>query len=162
MIKDGIEFRQGNKYGIPVDLWASQCGKVYNIKTKRYRKPYLKNREKKSLGLPPKCSEVKVTMPGKPFWDAGHQYAVKKGTTDKVEIKFSTHQLIMSAWRPVNEYPPDRLKNCWKDLPEEAKKYIAECVIVDHKNNKPLDNRLENLHYFTPLENSNHRKKWRL
>jgi hypothetical protein len=66
----------------------------------------------------------------------------------------SAHQLVMSAFKPIDEHPPESLKNVWKDLPEEAKEWVRQTAVINHINHNPSDNRLENLEYVTPRENS--------
>ena len=68
--------------------------------------------------------------------------------------KIYVHQLVMNAFRPIKEYPPDRIKDCWKDTPKEVKRWIAETAIINHIDHNPANNRLDNLEYVTPRENS--------
>lgn len=64
------------------------------------------------------------------------------------------HQLVMEAFKPILENPPERLKECWNDLPLEAKKWISECAIINHKDHNSYNNHISNLEYVTPRENS--------
>ena len=43
---------------------------------------------------------------------------------------------------------------------EELIELAKKTMLVDHVNDNPLDNSLENLNYSDPWNNSNHRKKW--
>jgi hypothetical protein len=64
------------------------------------------------------------------------------------------HQLVMTAFKPISEYPPKRLENYWKDTPEDIKKWIAESVFINHIDHDPTNNHIDNLEYVTPRENS--------
>ena len=64
----------------------------------------------------------------------------------------------MEAFRPIDEYPPIP-ESDWNATPETAKQFIRESVLIDHINNDPLDNRLENLRWISALQNSGVRKK---
>ena len=68
--------------------------------------------------------------------------------------KCSVHELVMGAFRPMDEYPPDRLKDCWDDIPEDAKTWIKQTVVIDHIDHDPSNNRVDNLRYVTPRENA--------
>ena len=83
-----------------------------------------------------------------------YQYRKKRGTDSRVTRDCSVHELVMGAFRPMDEYPPDRLKDCWDDIPEEAKIWIKESVTIDHIDHYPSNNRVDNLRYVTPRENS--------
>ena len=60
----------------------------------------------------------------------------------------------MGAFRPMDEYPPERLKDCWDDIPEDAKKWIKQTVVINHIDHDPSNNRVDNLEYVTQRENS--------
>ena len=54
----------------------------------------------------------------------------------------------------MDDYPPDRLKDCWNDIPEDAKTWIKQTVTINHKDHNPSNNRLDNLEYVTQRENA--------
>lgn len=65
----------------------------------------------------------------------------------------SAHQIVMAAFRPIDQHPPNMLKNVWDTLPEEAKEWVRQTVVINHINHNSTDNRVENLEYVTPREN---------
>lgn len=69
-------------------------------------------------------------------------------------IKKRIHQLVMATFHPINENPPERLKDYWNDIPQAAKEWIYDTVIVNHKDHNPRNNHVSNLEYDTPKENA--------
>ena len=59
----------------------------------------------------------------------------------------------------MQEAKDDVLQEEWDKTPESAKQLIRDTVFIDHINDDPYDNRVENLRWVTPLQNSNYRKQ---
>ena len=151
MIIDGIEFRPVRKhYRVIPDYYVSKCAKVWNSKRKRYVKPYASYRTKKSDGSPPKCMEFSMMVDETVFDDCKY---VSKRKDGRLELKIKLHLAVKDAWEPYEDYLNTLSK---EELIELAKK----TMLVDHVNDNPLDNSLENLNYSDPWNNSNHRKNW--
>ena len=114
----------------------------------------------KDLVLSPKKSrngsimkmEVSLKFPEDFFED--YQYKKRRNIDVTVARSASVHELVMGAFRPMDEYPPDRLKNCWSDIPEDAKTWIKQTVIINHIDHDPSNNHVDNLEYVTHRENS--------
>lgn len=69
------------------------------------------------------------------------------------------HRAMMETWKPFDENPPEDLKDEWDSLSDKVKYYIEGGMVVDHWDDNPLNNHIDNLRWCTSLENSNHRKK---
>ena len=96
--------------------------------------------------------EIKFQFPEDFFED--YQYGKNRDDDSNVRKPCLVHQLVMAAFRPMDEYPPDRLKDCWNDIPEDAKTWIKETVYINHIDHDPSNNRVDNLEYVTPRENT--------
>tara|TARA_B100000035_G_C20848131_1_gene486196 strand:- start:51 stop:764 length:714 start_codon:yes stop_codon:yes gene_type:complete len=120
-----------------------------------YAKGKLKNlvieRKKRADGSLAYCN-IQLRFPKDFFED--YQYAKSSKSSSTVQKNCSIHELVMEAFRPMDDYPPDRLKEDWNDIPESAKTWIKETVTIDHIDHDPSNNRLDNLRYVTQRENT--------
>jgi hypothetical protein len=95
---------------------------------------------------------VKIQLPENFFED--YQYYKHRDSDLNVHKPCLVHKLVMETFRPMDQYPPDRLKNCWDDIPEVAKKWIKETVTINHIDHDPSNNSVDNLEYTTQKGNS--------
>tara|TARA_R100000005_G_scaffold91728_1_gene64375 strand:+ start:44 stop:796 length:753 start_codon:yes stop_codon:yes gene_type:complete len=95
---------------------------------------------------------VNIHFPEDFFED--YQYSKRHSNSSTASRKCSVHELVMGAFRPMDEYPPDRLEDCWNDIPEDAKTWIKQTVIINHIDHDPTNNHVDNLEYVTQRENS--------
>ena len=162
MIIDGIDYKQVIKYAFNPNSWgftivklpnyfASQCGKTYNTKTKRILEGFNGFRNKGDKK--PKCKEVSVSTEGKPFWDIGWKHKPKREGASTIEFKMKQHDMVLNAWNPLHEVLEKLTK-------EQLIQLLLENRVIDHLNDDPTDNNLDNLKYSTSFRNSNYNKKW--
>ena len=64
----------------------------------------------------------------------------------------------METWRPIDEYPPEMVAECWEETPEPAKEWIRRTAYVDHIDDDPANNNVDNLRWVMPIENQSFRK----
>lgn len=69
------------------------------------------------------------------------------------------HQLVAEAFMPIDQYVPECLKPHWDNLHEDVKRWVRDTVYIDHIDNNPFNNRVDNLRYVKPVENNSHNKK---
>jgi len=99
---------------------------------------------------------VTLTFPNDLF-----EYNFRSRTkNDRSCLCVTVHSLVMETFLPIDQHPPERLKGVWNQLPEEAKEWIRETVIINHIDHDYTNNRLSNLEYVTPRENSRKAKEF--
>ena len=68
--------------------------------------------------------------------------------------KVYVHRLVMETFKPIEYYPPIRLKPYWSDLPQPVKQIINEMIYVNHIDHVQTNNNISNLEWVTPQENA--------
>jgi hypothetical protein len=63
------------------------------------------------------------------------------------------HQIVMETFCPIDENPPVPIEE-WKQTPESIKQIVRECIFINHKDHDFTNNRLDNLEYVTPRQNT--------
>ena len=82
----------------------------------------------------------------------GYNYAVESKNTIRKNI--FVHKLVMHAFKPIEKFPPEELKDCWHHIPEPAKIWIKNTITINHIDHNPLNNHVSNLEYVTQMQNS--------
>ena len=65
------------------------------------------------------------------------------------------HQAVKQSWEPYRDYVNTLSR-------EQLIELAMEACLIDHVDDDPRNNKIENLQYSTPLKNANYRKKWLL
>jgi hypothetical protein len=133
--------------------YVSNLGRI--ISSKKGKATFIKvqDREFSERG---NCTVFHVSYPSHLMIDG---YSHHHGSKNYRQMEVRVHQAVMEAFKPVDLYPPDELKNDWNDAPESFKQWVRDTVIIDHINDNPFDNKITNLRYTTPKGNNSYRKK---
>ena len=147
------EFKPLVKNGTVIpNYYISEDGRIANLKTGKLMK--VRNiYSKRSSRL--EAQFLTLTVPNTLFDD--YQYHQKNKNT--VSFSVSIHRAVMETWRPIDKYPPVALKDGWNDVPEEWRQWVRDTALVDHIDDDPTNNHVNNLRWVTPRENSHYIKK---
>ena len=162
IIIQGVELLPIKKYGIRVpDYYISKRGQLWSMKKMDWRVKVNNFRDKADKN--PKNQSINLSTLGQPFWDAGHNFKRKRPNGNTIEIKMAVHHMVKLTWHPFEHYSHEVgiSKEAWDSSHPEIKKFIYEQISVDHDDDNPMNNDLNNLFYTTSLRNSNYRKLWR-
>ena len=76
---------------------------------------------------------------------------LKNGVTKSITV----HKLVMSTFRPIDEYPPSQIPlEDFMACPETVKRWIRKTVVINHIDHDCHNNRVENLEYTTQHDNT--------
>jgi len=154
------DFKPVVRYGkvIP-NYYCNQNGDVYSTigKSGRFLKPKVKwsarlTMDERRL----RCHSYTLSIPKDLFDDYNHR-ARGKGHSPAMSI--DRHRIVMETWRPIDEYPPDQVAKCWNEIPEDAKEWVRKTAYVDHIDDNPANNHVDNLRWVRSIDNQSHRKK---
>ncbi len=95
------------------------------------------------------------------YFDIGtfDDYSYQQTSSKKQSKTIPVHRLVMETFRPIDDYPPDELKDVWDDTPEVIKQWVRKTALIDHVDNDPSNNNIKNLRWSDTLNNSNFRKE---
>tara|TARA_Y100000004_G_scaffold33521_1_gene35615 strand:- start:297 stop:872 length:576 start_codon:yes stop_codon:yes gene_type:complete len=163
------KFRPCIKYQTIIPgYFVSRIGEVYSSHSNKLLSPgpSYRGKDNQNLGK----YTVSLAFPKGLFDDIrdGYEYNTSGSSTDKVSC--SVHQLVAQAWLPLDENPPASLADDWNRvitpdmvgqplMGENMKQWVRDTAVVDHIDDNPANNVVENLRWVTPIENSNHLKE---
>lgn len=81
-----------------------------------------------------------------------YDFYTETGKTIKKKCYF--HRMVMEAFRPIDKFPPERLKDDWTEVPYAVKQWIYETAVVNHIDHDPTNNKIDNLEWVTQKENA--------
>ena len=108
------------------------------------------------------CTRVSIRLPWDFFKDINmygseYQYPIQgleSGMNGKCcQRTMSIHKLVANTHMSVDDFPPERISDCYHSLPESVKQWIRETVVINHIDHDPTNNDISNLEYVTPREN---------
>ena len=153
-----IEMKPAICFGKEYDKWlVSRCGVVWSIRFNRHIKgaPTFIRRKDGSKNI----TSMKTSMSApKGFWEDGSGLP-QKGNTTRRNIKL--HKIVMDTWAPLYDNPPEGI--VWeeweivRDLPS-VYNHISKTVVIDHIDDDPTNNHLNNLRRTTTWDNQDIRK----
>ena len=154
-----IEMRHPICYGKEYDRWlVSKCGKVWNVKKNKLMKggrSYYHGKNGKRLeGI-----KHNIIVNEADWWGDGSGTLHPGGHHWERNIR--THKMIIDTWAPLYDNPPEGVVwEEWKivrDLPS-VYDHISKTVVIDHIDDDPANNRIDNLRRVTFWENQTTRK----
>ena len=117
------------------------------------------------------CKQIVLSLPWDTFKETGnnYDYSITSNSNclphEKSPLQFSitVHQAVKNAFHPFNDYTHEVgiSKEEWEKTPESVKLLVEECIYIDHIDDDPTNNNLDNLQYSTPKKNNYFRKKGR-
>lgn len=135
-----------NKKEIP-NYWVSNLGRVKSLKKfLKCRNEVYEQRGNRQT--------VHICIPNSHL--EGYSYS-NKGK-NKTSLTVQVHRLVIETFKPIDQYPPIP-KQEWDSTPESARQIIRECCLVDHIDDNPFNNHVDNLRWVTPKENNTYIKK---
>ena len=128
------EFRVIHRFGKMIEnYFVSKSGDVYCGKTKKIRKQWKR---------------------GNPN-NYGNTYNnIVLRDSEGSSLNLPIHRIVMETWRPIDEYPPDQLKDDWDNAPECFKQWVRDTAWVDHIDGDRENNHINNLRWVTPRQNN--------
>ena len=151
-IEENPDWKPLTRYGVIIPgYYVSNDGQIYSALTNKFRAIRYKYSKRGRL------DECNFTVVINPELSEDFDHVRTKGGGKSV-MNITVHKAVMEAWKPVDEYPPESLKGVWSTLPEEAKQWVRDTVVIDHIDADPSNNTLDNLRYVTPKENNAQRK----
>jgi len=96
------------------------------------------------------------------FWEDGSgRVSTDQYRQKNVMRNIVVHKMIMDTWAPLYDNPPEGIT--WKeweivrDLPT-VYNHISKTVVIDHIDDNPMNNHLDNLRRVTSWDNQSSRK----
>ena len=156
-----IEMKPAICFGKVYDKWlVSRCGKVWSPHYNRIIRgskfyEYKKNNVKKLKGI---MHQMQVEE--EDFWGDGSGLE-RDGYDDRWRRIIKQHKIVMDTWAPLYDNPPKGISwEFWeigRKYPDNLKFY-SESIVIDHIDDNPANNHLDNLRRVTTWDNQASRK----
>ena len=154
-----IEMKHPICFGKEYDRWlVSKCGKVWSFKWNRLITGVRSsNYNKKGTKL--KHIQYSMMLNEEDWWGDGSSSLHPTGYT--WSRKITCHKMIMDTWAPLYDNPPEGIVwEEWEIVRELPSVYnhISKTICIDHIDDDPTNNHLDNLRRVTNWDNQNTRK----
>ena len=154
-----IAMRTAICFGKEYDRWlVSKCGKAWSVKKNKLMKgsrSYYHNKNGKRLTF----IKHTITVKEADWWGDGSGTLHHRGYSWERSIK--EHKVIIDTWAPLYDNPPEGIVwEDWeivRDLPS-VYNHISKTICIDHIDNNPANNHLDNLRRVTSWDNNHSRK----
>ena len=154
-----IEMKHPICFGKVYDKWlVSKCGKVWSLKWNKLltgSKSQFYNKKDTKLS----CIQYSIMVKESDWWGDGSGSLHHTGYVWKRNI--SCHTMVMDTYAPLYDNPPEGI--VWeeweivRDLPT-VYDHISKTIVIDHIDDDPANNHLDNLRRVTSWDNSKTRK----
>ncbi|WLW36975.1 HNH endonuclease [Synechococcus phage S-8S29] len=158
------EFKPLVRYNRVVDgYYVAKDGRFYSTKTNKVLKPYTAHEKSGRV----KEQSYSLSIPYGFFPEHPHK---KREGRNVAKTPLSAHRAVAETWMPVDTHPPEELADEWFEvitpemvgqlrIPPKTRQWVKDTVVVDHKDDDPTNNSLDNLRYVTPKKNNSRRKE---
>ena len=159
-----IEMKPAICHGKVYDKWyVSKCGKVWSLHFNRILKGSISyNYDKNGRGRHVVFVSMKISTPIG-FWEDSSSGLYQRSKNYSCESRpIKLHKLVMDTWKPLYDTPPKgTIWEDWKiarDLPT-IYDTISKSLAIDHIDDDPTNNHVDNLERVTQWDNNPHIKK---
>ena len=152
-----IEMKYPICYGKVYDKWlVSRCGKVWSLTNNRLLRGYRKLHYKREQSLQNIDYQIIVE---EDWWGdgSGNKHCNRKHHQRHI----SAHKMVMDTFAPLYDNPPEGITwEEWEIARDLTSVYnhISKTVVIDHIDDDPTNNHLDNLRRVTSWDNNNIRK----
>ena len=156
-----IEMKYPICFGKVYDKWlVSRCGKVWSMSRNKLIEGHkIQSYNKNSKVTTAINYTIMLPLDESNWWGDGSSSLHHNGYHWKRHIK--SHKMIMDTWAPLYDNPPEGI--VWeewekvRDLPT-VYNHISKTVVIDHIDDDPTNNHIDNLRRVTSWDNNHTRK----
>ena len=153
-----IEMKPAICFDKEYDRWlVSRCGKVWSVRRNKLIEGHISYSYNVDSKVINKIDYSIMTEPD--WWGDGSGACHHSGYQWRRAI--GAHKMIMDTWAPLYDNPPEGVSwEFWeigREYPDNLKFY-SESVVIDHIDDDPTNNNLNNLKRTTNMKNNPHRK----
>jgi len=158
-----MEMKPAICYGKVYDKWlVSPCGKVWSLRYNRILAGCKSSAFNKNGRRTIKNIVYSMYLNEEDWWEDGSTLKITNGGGIYWQRLIRGHKMIMDTWKPLYDNPPVGVSwEDWKiarDLPT-IYDTISKSLAIDHIDDDPTNNHVDNLERVTQWDNNPHIKK---